>query len=203
MRFRSQQGFTLIEIILALALTAVVSLAALSLTSVVDRAHRGVSDRIEAEHSGQATLDYLVREMQTATAFYYSQALQSSIGYRKTAVDAAGTETHTYWRLSVSADSRLRRRQFEDPAFNTPAGPEEVISDGINNLALRYSPDGVEATAVTPATVGDPKEFYVIFVDFSVTCGTSTAALASAVSTLNIKGTDVTDALGNITGEVI
>jgi len=190
-------GFTLIEVVIALGLLSLLLLAALGLSSVVDKSNVTISDRVEAEHSGQATLDYIVRELQMASAFYFAQATTTSIGYRRTF-----NAQNTYWRLSVGANQRLYRTEFTGSDFATVKN-SDVISDGITALNLEYSVDGTAATKVVPPDM-DPKLFYVILVNFSVTCRSSTVALKSAVSTLNIKGqedTDINTGLG--TGEVI
>ncbi len=123
-----------------------------------------------------------------------------SIGYRRT-IYPGGVAQHSYWQLSVKPDHRLYRTLYSGNSFTTPL-KADVISDGINSLGFEYSVDGTEATKVVPPDK-DPKMFYVVFVDFSVTCRSSTVALGSAVSTLNIKGQEVIDPItGLSTGEV-
>lgn len=194
MNAHRRRGFTLIEVIIALGILSILTLGVLSLTTTADKANQGVSDRVEAEHSGQATMSYIVRELQTASAFYYPEALANTIGYRRT-VTGSPTDTITYWRFRVGADQRLYHEQFETVTDSGFSGllKSEVISDGINSLSFTYSVDGTEESTITalPADGTEPRMFFTIKVTFSVTCGLTTVELSSVVSTLNIRGTNI------------
>ncbi|MGE5527889.1 MAG: type II secretion system protein J [Patescibacteria group bacterium] len=186
---RHERGFSLIEIIMALTLTAILVLTMVTISRTMDRSNRGVGERIEAEHSGQATLEYILRDLSTATAFYISQAHANSIGYR-----TGFPGDYAYWRLFVGADQRLKRQRFPDNTFDPDTIMETLdISDGINDLQLRYfarDASGIEEI-IPGETTSRPSMFYMIQITFTVTVGQARVRLGSAVSTLNIRGEGV------------
>lgn len=171
---------------MALGFTLMLMLALLSLTSVVDRANTGVDQRLEAEHSGQATLEHVLRDLQTATAFYKSQATPTSIGYR---IFDGGNR---YYRLVVNAEGKLEKIEYLDDEFDEDEKiASDVISDGINDLRFRYfaKTELGNIEEITPGeTTSIPMMFYMIEVDFTVRVGNASVHLGSAVSTLNVTG---------------
>jgi prepilin-type N-terminal cleavage/methylation domain-containing protein len=183
-RRSGKRGFTLIEVVIALGILSILLLASVYLTNATDRANEVVRDQTEAEHSGQATMAYVLRELQTAKNYYFDQAGTNSIGYRR----ADGSLS----RIMIWNDLLIRQDCGSNPPFTTapstaaalPANAV-VLSDGINFLNLTYTKDGV--TALPPASA-DPSMFYVIRVRFSVTVGNATVSLESSAFTLNIEG---------------
>lgn len=184
------KGFTLVEVVIALACASVLIVVGSALSFSVDRANRTVSDRLEAEHAGQATLNYIVRELQTATAFYIDEAKTGSIGYKR----PDGTFSRIGTRVNGEAIELIRE---EIPALPFPSTitNAEVLSEGINELVFTYTVDGVNP----PTPGGEAKMFYVIYVDFTITVGGAVVSLHSAVSTLNIIGVST----GGPQGEVV
>ena len=175
-----ERGFTLVEVVIALALASTLILVAVSLTTTMDLSNRGVTDRLAAEHSGQATLDYIIRELQTAQNFYLDKALANSIGYRR----------YNGEYSILTSESGVLKRKIYNETFTILQSADDVISEGINTLSFRYFRSG--DTEIAPATVSlpatEPRMFYHIQVDFSVTVGKATVSLSSAASTLNITG---------------
>lgn len=181
---QATRGFTLVEMILALSITSMLVLVAVSMTGVMERSNRSITDRLTAEHSGQATLEYIVRELQTAKGFFMSEAKEHSIGYQR----ADGK----YCRLLIWK-GLLIRQSFDSPSFGDPPGESlppnaSIVSDGINMLDFRYTSDGV--TEFVPPSV-DPKMFKLIHVKFTVTHGRASVVLESGVAPLNIKGQSI------------
>ena len=178
----SARGFTIIEMAIALACSSVLVIGAISLTSTLDRANTAVQAKVEIEHSCQSTMNYIQRELETATAFYFDRCTDDSIAYRR--------PDNTYSQLRL-ADGQLVRDEWAAGADPFPAlgggrSPDktETIADGIIGLSFRYTVDGWQ----TPDSYWDQSKFYVIHVTITAAENKATASLQSAVTTVNIIG---------------
>jgi prepilin-type N-terminal cleavage/methylation domain-containing protein len=64
-RSRQQSGFTVVELLVAMAVLGVVAVGAMTLIEVVMRQGRGVIDRTESAQRGRLVLDQMTRQIRS------------------------------------------------------------------------------------------------------------------------------------------
>jgi prepilin-type N-terminal cleavage/methylation domain-containing protein len=136
---RSQRGFTLAELMIAVALVALVMAGTFVALQQGENAYQYGSGRVEVQQTARVAVDRIVKDLRTGTTVTASNATNVTFQYID---DAGATVTVTY---------RLNGTSFERDQTN-PAVGNQVLIGGVTALALTYYDQNNVATT-TPANV--------------------------------------------------
>lgn len=135
-RLRSQDGFTLPEMLTAISIALIVSLAAFSLIEVVMRRAGDVAGRVEASQKGRAAMDFMTRQLRSQVCLsstvppMVSATPDSVTFYTDLSDPAAGTvpekHTLTYDPVKRTIVERAYAGTGAAPAITYPATPSRV-----------------------------------------------------------------------------
>jgi prepilin-type N-terminal cleavage/methylation domain-containing protein len=139
---RNQRGFTLAELLVVVAILALVLAGTLVALQQGQNAYQYGSGRVEVQQSARMAVDRMVRDLRTGTVVTASTA--TSVGFQYID-DTGATVTVTY---SLTGTNLQRNQTNPVPAA---AQPETLIGN-VNALALTYY-DVNNAVTATPANV--------------------------------------------------
>lgn len=176
MRNIKQQGFTLVELLVALAMSGVVAAAAIGFFISQQRAHTAQEQVTLMQQNLRTSLDFMTRELrvagynptaQTATPMGFSTPGLNTItftldfhGLESDGIDNDGNGTVDD-EVGPDGDSNDSREQITysmNPAANTfqlrrkssaaAGAANEVLADGIEAIAFAYAYDGNDADTI-------------------------------------------------------
>jgi Tfp pilus assembly protein PilW len=123
----NEKGFTVVELLIAAALTSLLMVAVLTIFQQGQMAYLFGAGRAEVQQTARGTLDQLVRELRTGRGV--SAATVTSITFQF--VDDTGTTVTVQYSLN---GTNLQRNQTVPVLASQP----EVVMGGVNALAFTY-----------------------------------------------------------------
>jgi prepilin-type N-terminal cleavage/methylation domain-containing protein len=175
-RSRQQSGFTVVELLVAMAVLGVVAVGAMTLIEVVMRQGRGVIDRTESAQRGRLVLDQMTRQIRSQVCVdattkglvaatpnaltFYTDLSDGSTGAapvkRKLAYEASSIVQYIYKPDGTTVDSRRVLLQNVAPATDPeePAKPARLFS---YYAYLDDATGGLQPLADTPVAADVPR----------------------------------------------
>jgi len=139
---KSENGFTLVELMIACAMVGLVMAGALVALQQGDNAYQYSTGRVEVQQNARMAVDRIVRDLRTGTTVTASTATSVTAQY----IDETGATVTVQYSLN---GTDLQRNQT-NPVPAT-AQPETLIG-GVNALVLTYY-DSNNVTTTTAANV--------------------------------------------------
>ena len=134
MKRNTESGFTLVELLIVLALTGIMAVAVVNLFRLMPRYYNQVQPQAEEEQSTEATLNFIARELRAAAMFS-----QDSDAVTLIFQDNSGNQI-TY---ALNSDRNLTRTQ---------AGTTSVLLNDVSSWGITYF-SSVDATKFYQITV--------------------------------------------------
>ncbi len=162
-RFSREEGFTLVELLVALTLgLAVVGVAVTVFTAAV-QSQPGQTNRGAVIQQGRTTMERLVRELRQGSTVYTATAQQLSfITFVDVATcgSSASGSTAIPCRVTYSCASGSCTRVVAQPDGTDPSSPYTIVSGLSDSNVFTYSPSAtapsyIGATLIFPASTGD------------------------------------------------
>ncbi|MCR5674497.1 MAG: prepilin-type N-terminal cleavage/methylation domain-containing protein [Lachnospiraceae bacterium] len=174
-KIRDRAGMTLIELIVGLAISSVVSLMAAQFFSIAVRLHRTSTEISALQKESQTCLTQLTRAVMSTEELYYSDNGRAAVlVLGRELDDGAGFEGQIFYydrqgkRLYADTDYRnrvTREALFSSLRVQTEIGrlenPEYLVSNKVEDFALSLSRDIADMKSLGNHAYGNPGELCV------------------------------------------
>ncbi len=201
-------GFSLIELLVAMAVLAIIGVVMVSVTGAVQRVSRQTKGQVEQFRESRRAFDRINQRLSQATLNTYFDYVDSS-GKPRTSATAAAFTPQKYARISELRYLQTNASAFTAPGggdmkgqsvfFQAPLGKTDTNTlSGLNSLlnTVGYFVVKGDDAGFRPPTVTATKNRYRLFEVVQPTENLSIYALTSGAAT-NTSTTWVTDALAN------